>query len=131
MSPGLVVTFVAVFEQVAFWCGGAAVIVGGLWAAGKAAHWLAATFFPGVVRFAKGIVATAESVEAFKELPDFMERTDAQFEVITGQVADIHHEIHLNSGKSIKDTTIRTENRVKRIETALGIEDDEQAVAPG
>jgi hypothetical protein len=130
MSPEIVVTFTAVFEQFAFWGGGAALIVGGIWATSKAVHWLARTFFPGLVKFARGVVETAESVEAFRELPGFMERTDQQFELITGQVADIHHEIHLNSGKSIKDTTIRTENRVKRIETALGIEDDEQAVAP-
>lgn len=59
--------------------------------------------------FVKNAVAI---VDALVDLPAFIDRTDER-------IKDIHHETHLNNGSSIKDSTIRTELAVERVE--LGV----------
>lgn len=119
------------------WGAAIAALVAALWAIGKAAHWIAKTFFPGVLVVARNIIAGAEIYGAVKELPDYIERSDhqsavqgEQILVLVQQMEDVHHEMHLNSGASLKDHAVRTENRMKRIEAHLGIEEDEEAVKP-
>ena len=58
-----------------------------------------------VVTFARGVVTTAQVLESVKDLPAFIERTDAR-------IGEIHHEVHFNNGSSVKDAAIRTERAV-------------------
>ena len=119
------------------WGAAIAALVAALWAIGKAVHWLVKTFFPSLLIVARNIVAGAEIYGAVRELPDYIERSDHQSAVqgeqirtLVEQMEDVHHELHLNSGKSLKDVAVRSENRFKRIEAHLGIEEDEEAVKP-
>lgn len=63
-----------------------------------------------------GIINFVDITEALGELPDFMKRTDAALEAVSGalerqdgQIDDIHHEVHYNNGSSVKDGVQRVE----------------------
>lgn len=65
-----------------------------------------------LVALARGIINSAETLAAVKDLPDFITRTDERFDRMEAKVEGIHHETHNNDGSSIKDA-------VDRIETSL------------
>jgi hypothetical protein len=63
----------------------------------------------GVVAFAKGIVQSAEILEAVRDLPAFIKRSDDRHADLAEKVDGIHHETHTNDGSSIKDAAARIE----------------------
>lgn len=62
----------------------------------------------GVVAFARGVITAAQVLDSVKGLPAFIERTDAA-------MAQVHHELHPNSGTSLNDSVRRTEARVAEL----------------
>lgn len=75
--------------------------------------------------FVKGwpkIRAFVRLVDSLADLPEFMETT-------TRKLEEVHHETHLNNGGSIKDSTIRTEAAVERVEIGMKAVYDELTAA--
>lgn len=62
----------------------------------------------GVLAFARGVITAAQVLDSVKGLPAFIERTDAA-------MAQVHHELHPNSGTSLNDSVRRTEARVAEL----------------
>lgn len=84
-----------------------------LWAGGVIAAVVAGRAFmvkawPGLKSFAQAILSTAQLIDSVKGLPAFIERTDAA-------MAQVHHELHPNSGTSLNDSVRRTEARVAEL----------------
>jgi hypothetical protein len=59
------------------------------------------------------------TVNAITGLPEFMERTDATLAGQDEKIAEIHHEVHFNNGSSVKDSAVRTEQAVERVEKGV------------
>jgi len=80
----------------------------------------------GATAFARAILATATVIDNVKELPAFIERTDARLQQNTKALEDhtvqldgIAHETNPNSGTSMKDALGRLEAFAKRMEESV------------
>ncbi|MBO1739658.1 hypothetical protein [Leifsonia sp. TF02-11] len=95
-----------------------------LWVLGLVlAVWLIRRFitkgWPALKRFAKAVLHFANIVDAVQGLPKFIERTDATLAGQDQKIAEIHHEVHFNNGSSVKDSAVRTEEAVGRVEEGV------------
>lgn len=77
-----------------------------------AARWVVKKGWPWLMGFAKAILNTAQLIDAVKDLPAFIDRTDKTLEAQDTKIAEIHHEVHFNNGSSVKDGVSRVESGV-------------------
>lgn len=94
------------------------------WVVGIAGVFVAIRFiyrkgWPWLKTFANAIINTAEIIDSVKDLPEFIERTDAVLQGQDKQIAEIHHEVHYNNGSSVKDAVARVESGVAALRKEL------------
>ena len=80
----------------------------GVWLFVKRVWPVVKTIPSGIVAFARGVITAAQVLDSVKGLPAFIDRTDAA-------LAQVHHELHPNSGTSLNDSVRRTEARVAEL----------------
>lgn len=75
--------------------------------------------WPIVTRFVRTVNSLAELPTFIEDSKEFREETKATLAQQDEKIAEIHHETHKNDGSSIKDSTIRSEEAIERVE--LGV----------
>ncbi|RZT66724.1 hypothetical protein EV139_0851 [Leucobacter luti] len=71
--------------------------------------------WPWLNRFVATVNALADLPAKLSTISDIEQKVVR----IESQVKDIHHETHFNSGTSIKDATVRIENKVDALQTLM------------
>lgn len=83
-----------------------------------------------VVKLWPVITKFVATVNALSDLPEKLpkiDRIEKKLVTIESQVKDIHHETHFNSGTSIKDATVRIEEKVDGLQKLMEDGDAELA----
>lgn len=83
-----------------------------------------------LVKLWPALTKFVSTVNALSDLPTKLAKIDTietKIDGIESQVQDIHHETHFNSGTSIKDATVRIEQKVDGLQKLMEDADAELA----